>query len=51
MKIVVDIELEAGSPFQEEFLRDSLRMIIEGWASYGRTSHKKNRIGYSIRAI
>lgn len=46
MKIsyTIEIDITAASHFQEEFAKDSLHQLLEGWQQFMLQSHKKNRV-------
>lgn len=44
----VIIEFKAGSEFQEEFMKESLEMLLGAFRDFSHSRHKKNSVTFEI---
>jgi len=49
--IKIDIEAQAGSHFQREFLKKAIHAYLVAVTSFYENAHKKNRIDYSVEGL
>ncbi|MDD4381750.1 MAG: hypothetical protein PHE21_00165 [Candidatus Dojkabacteria bacterium] len=47
-KITINIEVNWGSEFQQDWLMGALNILLETWKSVAESKHKQNKITYEI---
>ena len=47
-KITINIDVNWGSEFQQDWLEGALQVLLETWKSVGESKHKDNKINYII---
>lgn len=47
-KITINIEVNWGSEFQQDWLMGALQTLLETWKNVAESKHKQNKISYEI---
>jgi hypothetical protein len=48
-KITININATFGSEWQDDVALNALKVLLKGWTSFYRTTHKKNYIKFDIK--
>lgn len=48
-KITITINIKAGSKFQEGFVRNSIKLMLEAFIVFFKSNHKKNDANFNIQ--